>query len=124
LCRWIVVLQVRLDGFVLLVEKREIRDKIFHDVHCSACVLCRVGEVGVRAEMGNGNGGWPTMWEWVNLGVFPGIPVDATQACERVLPVDIHRAGATDTLPTGAAKSERRVNFIFNFDERVQDLVV
>ena len=45
------------------------------------------------------------MWEWVNLDVLARIPVDATQACQRVLPIDIHRAGATDTLPAGAAKS-------------------
>ena len=44
-------MQVRLDGFVLLVEKREIRNKIFHDVHCSARVLCRVGEVGEEGAL-------------------------------------------------------------------------
>ena len=62
------------------------------------------------------------MWEWVNLDVLARIPVDATQACQRVLPIDIHRAGATDTLPAGAAKSYRGVNFVLNFDEGIENL--
>ena len=62
------------------------------------------------------------MWEWVNLDIVAGIPVDATQACERVLPVNIHRAGATDTLPAGAAESEGGVDLVLDFDERIQNL--
>ena len=58
----------------------------------------------------------------VNLGVFARIPVDAAQAGERVLTVDIHRAGATDTLSAGTTKSQGGINLVFDLDERIQNL--
>ena len=63
------------------------------------------------------------MREWVNLDVFARIPVDAAQASERVLPVDIHRAGATNTLSAGTTKSQGRINLVFYFDKCIQNLV-
>ena len=42
--------------------------------------------------------GWRTMGKGVDLDVLAGLWVDALQASERVLSVDVHGAGATDPL--------------------------
>lgn len=60
-----------LDGFVLLVEARQIRHEVLHDVH-------------VR--------------ERVYLRRLSGVAVDALQTRERVRAVDVHRTGAADAL--------------------------
>lgn len=88
----VVVLEVRLDALVLLVEEREVGHEVLDDVH-------------VR--------------ERVDLGVRRGRAVDAAEARERVLPVDVHRARAADALAAGAAEGERRVDLVLDFDERI-----
>lgn len=58
----------------------------------------------------------------VNLSILACLPVYTTQTGQGILTVDVHRAGATDTLSAGTAEGKRRVNFILNFDERIKNL--
>jgi len=90
----IVILKVGLDGLVLLVEQSEVGDEVLHDVH-----------------VGKG----------VNLCVLTLIAVDATEARESILAVNIHCAGTTNTLSTRATKSECRIYLILDFDERIEN---
>ena len=62
------------------------------------------------------------MRKGVNLGVLGRVPVDPAEARQRVLAVDVHGAGAADTLAARPAECERRVDFVLNLDERVKDL--
>ena len=63
-----------------------------------------------------------TMRKRVDLGVLGLIALDAAKASERVLSVNVHRAGAADTLAAGATESECRVDLILDLDECVEDL--
>ena len=45
---------------------------------------------------------------------------ERTQTGQSVDAIDIHSAAPTNTLPTAPSKSERRVNFILNPDQRIQ----
>ena len=56
--------------------------------------------------------------ERVDLGGL-GVSGDGAEAGEGVRSVDVHGAGATDTLSAGATKSERRVNLILYLDEHI-----
>jgi len=71
--RRVVILKVGLDGLVLLVEQSEVGDEVLHNIH-----------VGKR----------------VNLCVLIFIAVDATEARESILAVNVHRTRATNTLST------------------------
>jgi hypothetical protein len=95
LLRGVVVLQPGLDGLVLLVELGHVGDEVLDDIH-------------VR--------------EGVDLGVLARLAVDAAQAGERVLPVDVHGAGAADALAAGATEGESGVDLVLDFDERVKYL--
>ena len=44
-------------------------------------------------------------------------PVDTAKTSKRVLTVDVHGAGTTDSLTTGAPESERWVDLILDFDQ-------
>lgn len=43
LCGRVVVLEVRLDGLVLLIEQRQIGYEVLHDVHCTEAPLAEQG---------------------------------------------------------------------------------
>jgi hypothetical protein len=60
-----------------------------------------------------------TVRERVDLGQFGGGAVDAAEAGEGVLAIDVHGTGATDA---GKAEGECWVEVDFNFDEGVEDL--
>ena len=45
-------------------------------------------------------------------------PVDTGQCVD---PVDVHRAGATNPFAARAAERERRVDLVFDLDERIED---
>ena len=47
--------------------------------------------------------------------------VHALEAGERVRAVDVHGAGAADPLAAGAAEGQRRVDLVFDLDDRIQD---
>ena len=64
---------------------------------------------------------WLTMRQRINLG-RAGVAVDATQACESILPVDVHCTRATNSLTARSSECQRRVHFVLDLDERVKDL--
>ena len=47
--------------------------------------------------------------------------IHAINTSQRVNAIDIHRARATNTFPARAAKGQGGINFVFDFDQRVQD---
>ena len=63
-----------------------------------------------------------TVREGVDLGVLRRVAIDPAEARQRVLAVDVHGAGAADTLAARPAECERRVNLVLDLDERVKDL--
>lgn len=46
---------------------------------------------------------------------------DLSEAGEAVVPIDVHRAGAADTLPAGAAEGDGGVDLVLDLDEGVKD---
>lgn len=108
----IVVLQVRLDGLVLLVEQGEIGYEVFHDVHC-----CRTSADAIRS--------WKTchtVRQRVDLAVLAGVAVNSAQASQRVLSVNVHRARAADPLSARTTECERRINLVLDLDKSIQNL--
>lgn len=61
------------------------------------------------------------MRERVDLGVF-GSTVNAAEAGKGVLAVDVHGARPADALSARPTESQRRVDVILNFDERIENL--
>jgi hypothetical protein len=56
-------------------------------------------------------------------GIDPDRPPDVTdrlEAGKRVGAVDIHRAGAADTFPAGAAKRQGGILLALDLDERIE----
>ena len=86
-------LEVGLDGAVLLVEKRHVRDKVLDDVH-----------VGKR----------------VDARLLGGVCGDTAQAGQGVDTVDVHGAATTDTLATTPPEGKGRVDLVLDTDERIQ----
>ena len=78
----VVVLEVRLDRLVLLVELRQIRHEVLDDVHCG---LSEPNARGLHAKL-------LTVGERVNLGVLAGVAVNSAEACKGILSVDVHSA--------------------------------
>lgn len=64
------------------------------------------------------------MWQRIDLRILRCVSVNAAQAGEGVLAVDVHGARAADTFSAGASESERRVDFVLDFDESVENLRV
>lgn len=64
------------------------------------------------------------MREGVDLGVLARVSVDAAETCEGVLAINVHGARATDTFSARAPKSEGRVYFVLDLDERIQHLCI
>jgi hypothetical protein len=60
--------------------------------------------------------------QWVDLGIFALLAVDPAQTGKCVLPVDIHRAGAANTLSARPTKCERWVNLVFDLDQCIKNL--
>jgi len=89
----IFALEPRLDGLVLVVEVCEIWNKVLDDIR---------------------------VWQGLDLDRLR-IRLDVQQACQTVLSVDVHGTGAADTFTARAAEGESWVNFILDFDERIQD---
>lgn len=112
------MLQVWLDGLVLLVEEREIRNDVFDDV-------------------GVGEG--------VDLGLLLGVCGDAacvllvyispagyrhpesrkrfearTQTSQCVDTIDVHRTASADTLSATPSEGQSRINLVLDPDQRVQ----
>jgi hypothetical protein len=86
-------LQVRLDGAVLLVEERHVRDKVLDDIH-----------VGKR----------------VDARLLGGVRGNAAQAGQGVDTVDVHGAATADTLTTTPPEGKGGVNLVLDADERIQ----
>jgi hypothetical protein len=59
--------------------------------------------------------------EWVDFRVLALGAVDAAEARECVLAIDVHRTRATDTLAARATEGERRVDLVLDLDEGVED---
>jgi hypothetical protein len=76
---------------------------------------------GQRSGQERGAGGI-TVRERVDLGGFGGSAVDAAEAGEGVLAVDVHGAGAADAFAAGKVEGGGRVEFVLDFDEGVEDL--
>jgi len=90
----VVVLEVGLDGFVLLVEESEIRNEVLHNVH-------------VRKR--------------VNLAILRAIAVDSAQAGECVLSVNVHGARSANALSAAPSEGQGRINLVLNLDQSVQN---
>jgi len=90
---WLVVLEVGLDGLVLLVELGEIRDD----------VLDYVG-----------------MWERIDLGFLLRVGGDSAQAGQGVYTIDVHRTASADTLSATPSESQGRIDFILDSDQSIQ----
>ena len=80
--RLLLLDEVRLDGLVLRVEVGHVNDKVPDHKH--------VRQRGDLGDMG-------------------GVAVDLAQAGEAVLPINVHRAASTDTLPAAIHAWVRRV---------------
>jgi len=93
LLRRVIVLQIRFNGLVLLVEVREIGNQVFDNVH-------------VR--------------EWVNLCSVRNL-VNSTKTRKSVLSIDVHGTRSTDTLSARPPEGKRGVDLVFNFDQRVEN---
>jgi len=87
------VLQVRLDGFVLLIKLGQVGDDVFHNVGVREgvdfCFLLRVG--------------------W-----------NAAQAGESVDTINVHRAATADALSAAPSESQGGINLVLNPDQRIQ----
>ena len=62
------------------------------------------------------------MWERVYFGSLTTVSIDSTKARKGVLAVNVHCARSANTLTTRAAESQRRVDFVLNLDEGIEDL--
>ena len=62
------------------------------------------------------------MGKRIDFAVLGTLTVDSAEASKSVLAVNVHGAGSTDTLAARATESERWVDLIFDFDERVKNL--
>jgi hypothetical protein len=60
--------------------------------------------------------------ERIDLRVLILTTVNATETGEGILAIDVHGARATDTLSTRATKSECRIYFVLDLDERIKNL--
>ena len=109
---WVVVLQVRFDGLVLLVEEGEVGYKVLDDVHCG---LSGFNIHGLHAEV-------LTVGERVNLGILAGVAVNSAEACKGILSVDVHSARTADALTARAAESQGGVKLVLDLDQGVENL--
>ena len=91
--RWRTRLQPGLDRGVLCVKIRQVRNKVLDD-----------GQVRQRVDLD------------IALDA-----VDRERACKRIAAINIHRAGAADSLATRTAKCQRRVNLVLDLDQRVEN---
>ena len=62
-----------------------------------------------------------TVRKRVDLAVLGRIPVNPAQASQGILPVNVHGATSTDTLPARPPKRQRRVHLILDLDERIEN---
>jgi hypothetical protein len=86
-------LEVGLDGAVLLVEERHVRDKVLDDVH-------------VR--------------EWVDARLLGSVCGNAAQAGQGIDTVDVHGAATANALTTTPPEGKGRVDLVLDADERIQ----
>ena len=63
-----------------------------------------------------------TVGERVDFRIFALFPVDTAQARQGVLTVDVHSARATDPFTARPTEGQSWVDFVLDFDERVQNL--
>jgi len=89
----LLLLEPGLDGFVLVVELGEIRDEVLDDVH-----------VRERVDLAAGR-----------------VAVNLAGAGEGVDPVDVHGAGAADSLTAGAPEGEGGVLLILDLEQGIED---
>mmetsp|Transcript_117543 Transcript_117543/g.228497 ORF Transcript_117543/g.228497 Transcript_117543/m.228497 type:complete len:322 (-) Transcript_117543:12-977(-) len=89
----IFTLQPRLDGFVLVIEICEVGNQVFHNI----CVR-----------------------QWLDFnGLCAGFNVQKTG--KAVFAVDVHGARATYSFTARTTESQRGINFVFDFDESIQN---
>jgi len=87
------VLQVGLDGFVLLVELRQVGDDVFDDV-------------------GVGEG--------VDLGFLLGVGWDSAQTSKCVNAINIHRATPADPFSATPSECQGRVDLVLDSNQGIQ----
>ena len=86
-------LEVGLDGTVLLVEERHVRNEVLDNVH---------------------------MRKRVDAGLLGGVCGDTAQARQSVYAVNVHGAAAANALTTTPPEGESRVDLVLDTDERIQ----
>lgn len=62
------------------------------------------------------------MRERVDLRALRGVAVNPAETREGVHAVDVHRARATNTLPTRPTERQRRVHLVLDFNKRIEHL--
>jgi hypothetical protein len=62
-----------------------------------------------------------TVRQGVDLRVLALRPIDPTQTRQGVLPVDIHRARAADSLSARTAEGESRIDLVFYLYESIEN---
>lgn len=87
------MLQVRLNGFVLLVELGQVRHDVFYDV-------------GVR--------------EGVDLCFLLCVVGNAAQTSQSINPINVHRTTPTDPLSAAPSESKCRIHLVLDSDQRIQ----
>jgi len=63
------------------------------------------------------------VWKWVNLGVLR-VSVNSAEARKSILSVYVHGARSTNTLSARPSEGECGVDFVFDFYQRVENLLV
>jgi len=60
------------------------------------------------------------VWQWVDRHLAINL-VDELSAGERISAVDVHGTAATNTFATRAAEGKRRIDLVFDLDQRVEN---
>lgn len=89
----VVVLEVRFDSLILLVEVCKVGDEVLDHVH-------------VR--------------KGVNLGILGGVFWNSAQASKSVDTVNVHGTGTTDTLSARSSESKSGVELILDLDQSIE----
>ena len=86
-------LQPGLDALVLFVKVGHVRDQVFQHKH---------------------------VWKRVDFGSF-GLGINVTEASQCIGSINIHGTGSADSFAARSSKSQCRILFALDFDERIQD---
>jgi hypothetical protein len=62
------------------------------------------------------------VWQGINLGNVPDIPIYFAKACKSILAINIHRARAADAFATRATERQRWVHLVLDLYKSIEDL--